>query len=150
MKKTGVVWKIYFIVFSAYILQNAADILLPKSFLYIYYHTLMAFHTLFAIQYILALAQIFFNILNLIALFLFVFRTFFLSPQVWQWLLILRFIFDLTGHIGEFATVSAIFHAREDWFLSTIIFNFIMVIPSYAACFQYAFRWEKYWKGTRP
>lgn len=145
MKKTGFVWKIYFCIFALYVLGNALDILMPTSFLYIYYHALMAFHPVYFIPYILALGQVFFNLVSLVPLFLFVFRIRFLSDRFWQRVLVLRIIFDLTGHAGEVNQLISISHADSEWFFSKIVLTGIMLIPSYGACFQYAFRWKEFW-----
>ena len=144
MKKTGLVWKIYLCVFTSYVLGNTGDILIPTSFLYIYYHTLIAFHPAYLISYLLALGQAFFNLVNLIALFLFVFRILFLSQRFWQWMLVLRIIFDLTGHAGEMQHFISIFHANSEWFISRIVLGLLVIFPSYGACFQYAFRWNEF------
>lgn len=145
MKKSGFGWKIYLCIFALYILGNAGDILLPTSFLYIYYHALMAFHPAYLIPYILALGQVFFNLVSLVPLFLFVFRIPFLSARFWQQMLVLRIIFDLTGHAGEANQLISISHADSEWFFSKILLTGIMLIPSYGACFQYAFRWKEFW-----
>ena len=147
MKKTGLVWKIYLGVFTLYVFGNAGDILAPTSFLYIYYHTLMAFHPAYLISYLLALGQVFFNLVNFIPLFLFVFRILFLSQRFWQWTLILRIIFDLTGHAGEIQHLISISHANSEWFISRIVLGLLVILPSYGACFQYAFRWNKFWRS---
>jgi len=145
MKKTGFVWKIYLCAFTLYVLGNAGDILMPTSFLYIYYHILIAFHLVYIISYMLALGQVFFNLVSLIPLFLFVFRMPFLSPRFWQWMLVLRITFDLTGHAGEVNHLISISYANREWFISRIVLTGIMIIPSYGACFQYAFRWKEFW-----
>ena len=145
MKKTGFVWKIYFCAFTLYVLGNAGDVLMPTSFLYIYYHVLMAFHPAYFIPYILALGQVFFSLVSLVPLFLFVFRIPFLSARFWQWALVLRIIFDLTGHAGEANQLISISHANSEWFISKIVLTGIMFIPSYGACFKYAFRWKEFW-----
>ena len=147
MKKTGLTWKVYLCVFTFYVLGNTGDILIPTSFLYIYYHALIAFHPVYLISYLLALGQIFFNLMNLIALFLFVFRILFLSPRFWQWMLILRIIFDLNGHAGEMQHLISISHANNEWFISRIVLGVLVIIPSYGACFQYAFRWKGFWRS---
>lgn len=149
MKKTGFVWKIYLVTFTLYVLGNAGDILLPTSFLYIYHHALMAFHPVYIIVYLLALGQVFFNLANLIPLFLFVFRIPFLSPRFWQWMLVFRIVFDLTGHSGEMRHLISISHANTEWLISKIAVTLIMIIPSYSACFQYAFRWEEFFRSAK-
>lgn len=141
MKKTGFVWKIYLFAYSIYLLGNIGKLLIPGAFANLYYHTLIAFHPFFLIPYDLALIQAFFNLFNLIPLFLYVFRIHFLSARFWQAILVARVIFDLTGHSVEINNAMAIYHANREWFLSTIALWLIMAIPSYGACFQYAFKW---------
>ncbi len=146
MKKTGFVWKIYFFVFSFIIIKNAVGILTPGSFLYLYYHTLIAFHPSYWIFYILAIIQVFFNIVGLFQLFLFVFRICLLTPRFWQWMLALRIIFDVTGHSAELKTLIAVFYNSQEIFLSAVALIALVGIPSYGACFQYAFRWGEFFQ----
>ena len=143
MKKTGFIWKIYLLIFSVLVYKNSIDILEPTSFLYSYYHTLIKFDSSYWITYALAVIHVFFELVGLVQLSLFIFRICLLTPQFWQWMLILRFIFNLTGCSGELKTLSAIFYASHGIFLSTLALIALVGIPSYAACFQYAFRWEK-------
>ena len=140
MKKTGWVWKLYLLIFSFIVIRNALDLLTPRSFLYLYYHTLIAFHSNCWISYILAMLQTFFNLLGLFQLFLFVFRIFLFTPRFWQWILACRIIFDVTGHNAELKTLLSIYHNSQGMFLSVLVMIFLLGIPSYAACFQYAFR----------
>ena len=140
MKKTGLVWKIYLFIFSFIIIRNAFDLLTPNSFLYLYYHTLIAFHPGCWIFYILAILQTFFNLLGLVQLFLYVFRICFFTPRFWQWMIVFRIIFDVTGHNAELKTLLSIYYNSQGMFLSTLVMVVLFGIPSYAACFQYAFR----------
>ena len=146
MKKTGLVWKIYLFVFSFIVIRNAVDTLNADSFLYLYYHTLIAFHPSYWIFNILAILQVFFNLAGLFQLFLFVFRICLVTPRFWQWMLALRIIFDVTGHSAELKTLTAILYNNHGIFLSTLVLIVLIGIPSYAACFQYAFRWQEFFQ----
>ena len=153
MIRTGFHWKILLFIFGAYVVSGAIDILHPQSFLYIYYHTLIAFHPRYWVTYLLAIGMVVMNILSLISFFLFVIQTPAFGPALWQKILFLRIIFDLTGHSAEIKSMQAAFQGGGVGFVSLLVLSGISIIPSYLACFYYAFRkddlfWKRNYKHT--
>ncbi len=140
MKKPGWPWKIYFFVFSVHVLLNMLNLFFPDSLPYVYYHILMAFHPGYRTAYGLAVLQVIFNLITVIPLFLFVFQIRLLNAHLWQWIFVLRVIFDLTGHALEIKFFRSVFHADLQTFLSYLFIFLVLIVPSYIGCFWYAFR----------
>ncbi len=144
VSKPGFFWKIYFFIYSLYTLSLVIQLMWSDSFPYLYYHTLLAFDKGYLAFYIPVLGMVVVNVISLIPLFLYVFEIPFLKPEIWQILLALRIIFDVTGHTLELKFFEAIIsNADLRTILSMITLVGCLIGPSYMACFQYAFGWEK-------
>ena len=140
MKKPGWPWKIHFLVFSLYTFINMWNLAGTDSFLYLYYHILMAFHQGYRVMYGLAVLKVILNLLSLVPFFLFLFQIRFLSARFWQWLFALRVFFDLFGHAAEIKFFESLLHESQHLFFSYLFVFLVLVVPSYIVCFQYAFK----------
>ena len=139
-------WKIYLLIFSLFILANVISIFYGDSYLYLYYNILIAFHKSYLFSYWYAIISNMLNLISLISLYLFVFRTKFLNVLFWQWVFVFRMVFDLIGHSFEFKTIRALFY-NDTWIGSaSIILVIAMLLPSYLATFQFAFHQSKIFK----
>ncbi len=149
MKKPGWVWKLYFLIFSAYIFFNMINLFFPEAFLYTYYHILIAFDPGYNFAYGLAVGKVIFNIISLIPFFLFVFQIRWLKSHLWQWVFALRIIFDLTGHGAEIKVFQSIAYINLQTLLSYLFIFLVLIVPSYIGCFWYAFQWKRMF-STNP
>jgi hypothetical protein len=62
---------------------------------------------------------------------------------LWKCLFILRVIFDIAGHPYEVITVASFYHAEPKIGFLMLLLGISPYIPSYWACWQYAFKREK-------
>ena len=138
--KIGLRWKIYFFLFLPIACGNALSVVYPESPLYVYYHVLISFHKDYMFFYLLNVINALVNTLCLIPLFLYVFQVSFLSKRLWQWLFVIRIIFDIIGHDYEIKFFKSLFYINVWYGLSSLILLIALTIPSYFACFRYAFR----------
>lgn len=106
---------------------------------YIYYYFLKAFNPIFMWPYFFNCIQIVLNIVHLAPLVLYIYNTPFLSRRFWQALLIARLVFDLLGHSYEMQTLASFFHDNLFTFAYLLIQFAAPYIPSYIACYRYAF-----------
>jgi len=139
----GLRWKIYLFIFTPLALGNFVSILDGESAVYSYYHALIAFHPDYFLQYAMNVASATLNAFALIPLFLYTFRGSFLWPRFWQWFFILRIAFDLTGHAYEAKLVKSLFISHSGYAISSLLLLLLLVVPSYIACFRYAFRQDR-------
>lgn len=136
-------WKIYLILYSLIVLGNMVSLFYEESYLYIYYHILIAFEKSYRFYYWYAIIGSFVNLISLIGLFLFVFRTKFLHPYFWEWLFVFRIVFDLIGHSFEFQTMKSFFLTDLQIAGLMAAFTVGLFLPSYLGTFLYAFRQHK-------
>jgi len=147
---TGWAWKVYAAVFAVSIIAYLASLLSPYSFLYIYYHVLIAFNDRYSTLYILAIISSVVNILNLVPLFLYVFRISWQPALIWRVLFILRVASDLAGHSYEFKTIQSML--LTDFLLGLVALFPLgsFLIPSYIAGFKYAFMHTEIFSQPHP
>lgn len=142
-KKTHWAWKIYFFLFCIGTLASFLLFLSGESLAGQYYRILTAFKPSYIIyNYLYALDAVI-NALSLVVLFLFVFHVRFFVPLAWKVLFFLRVFFFLTGHFYEWQTARSLM--RHDPLLTLAAGALLLVIalPSYIACFHYAFAQER-------
>lgn len=132
-------WKIYFFLISPLYLGNLVGVLEPRSPVFAYYHILMAFDKDYTLLYSLNIASAALNFCSLFLIFLFAFRIYWLPARFWQWFLLLRAFFDLTGHAYEMNFIKSMLYSKTIYTVPTLLLALIFIIPSYIACFKYAF-----------
>ena len=133
------IWKIYFLVYSSVILLSSLGFFQASSSIHLYFNIIQAFDNVFLTSYIFWGLQIFFNLLHLVPLFLFAFRKSFLSAPLWQTLLLFRVFFDITGHSYELNQILSLYYANPKTAIYVTLLICAMHIPSYTACYLYAF-----------
>ena len=141
--KTKWLWEIYLPFFFILAVGRAVSFFAPQTPEHLYFKILYSFNPVFYISYSLSLIQIVLTLLHGLPLALYTFRVRWLPPRFWQYLLILRVIFDLTGHPYEMNTVVSMYHTSPRLCALTILFAVLPYLPSYWACYAYAFRKEK-------
>ncbi len=133
-------WRIYFVLAATIFICNLLSVLYPKSVVYIYYHSLIAFHKDFALFYYLNVMSAVTSALSLLPLFYYIYRRRFLSPRLWQVLFCLRIAFDLVGHGYETNFFQSLFQNNFTVAIISLAISLLLIFPSYFACFRYAFR----------
>ena len=135
-----IILEIYVVLFALFVGQQAVDFFSPYSAIHLYFRILIAFDLSFFFQYFLNLVQILLNILHLFPLIFFIHHKNYSPSRFWQCLLILRIIFDVTGH--PYAVTQLISLYRDDPQLSAIVLLSYLsfCLPSYVACYRFAFR----------
>ena len=138
------IWKLYFLIILTVYVGNVTSILNPQLEAYRYYHILIAFHKEYRLVFGLNVACAITNLTSLIPLFLYIFEIRWLPLRFWQWMMVCRVIFDLTGHAYEFNFLKSLFYVSLSYGLSAALFFVVFFIPSYIACFRYAFIKKKF------
>ena len=136
-------WEIYFVILALFVFHGSYAVFSPKASAYFYYHVLYYFDPSYRLTYFFACAQAVVGILSLVMLFLYIHRIRFLNPPIWQTLFILRIIFDLFGHAYEVNYLVSLLHSDPKIFLLIFVQSLATYIPSYVACYRYAFRQDK-------
>jgi len=136
-------WKAYFIIILSLAIRKVCDLVSPNSQDFLYYFILRSFNSVFYITYIAHVISVFLNIIHCIPLFLFIFKIRFLNPDIWRYLFVLRCIFEISGHSYQVNTLTAQLHTNLIFFILTLLVSLLTYMPSYIACYWYAFRQEK-------
>ena len=106
----------------------------------LYFHILCAFDNSYCFTYTLALLQVSLAIIHFIPLILFLSKTYLLPTRFWQYLFLLRIIFDIAGHPWEINYLSSFWDSRPGLVIITICLYVSLSIPSYVGCYYYAFK----------
>ena len=138
--KTKWLWRIYFFIFASLIVKTTYVFFDPKSDVHLYLEILYIFHPSYFLMYFYNLIQIVLNCFFLLPLLFFIMRVRFFSPQFLQCMFILRLVFDLIGHPFEMIQLSSIFYENPKMAIIIFLYSIFFYIPSYAACYQYAFQ----------
>jgi len=142
-KKTHWAWKIYFFIFSIGILMNFLVVLSGESLASQYYQVLMAFKPSYILYYYSYIMNAAITFLSLIPFFLFVFHIRLFKPIIWKILFVAQIFFFFIGHPYEGQMIRAFIHADIRTMILASLLFFLFVLPSYIACFKYAFEQEK-------
>ena len=126
-----------------FVIKKAYYLFMTDSQSFFYYFILRAFDPFFYVTYTAHVMQVLLSVIHWIPVFLYVYRIRFLSVEFWKCLLILRCIFEVTGHSYEMNSLIALYYRRPKTCLTIFIIFIIPHIPSYIVCYWYAFRREK-------
>ncbi len=139
-------WEIYFFILLLFIFNKAYRIFSPDSSIHFYFSVLNAFHPLLIFIYLLSLIQIFLNIFHCIPVFCYIHKIKIGGPRFWQTLFILRIIFDVVGHSYQIKYLTSLYYFSPKVFAFVFLQSISIYIPSYIACYRYAFKQEKYFQ----
>ena len=134
------VWEIYFVIMLAFSVKGLYNVFSPNSESFLYYFILRAFDPVFYFHYSAFVLQVFLNVIHCFPLFFFIYQIRFGHPAAWKTLLVLRSVFEVIGHTYGMNSLVALYHSRSNFFLPVAVATIIPHIPSYAACYWYAFR----------
>jgi hypothetical protein len=133
-------WGLYFFIFFLLNLYNIADFFSPESAHHLYFQILYLFDTRLILNYILTFIQINLTLIHLIGLALFIHRTPLFNQKTWQYLFLLRIVFDIVGHPYGVQYLISLYHQSPSICLSAFIFICSFYVPSYIASYHYAFK----------
>jgi hypothetical protein len=134
------IWKAYAAIYSLLIARKLYDLLSPDSPVFLYYFILRAFDPALILVYGTYVARVLFTTVHCVPLLLYVHGIRFLSPDVWRTIFILRCVFEFTGYSYESNILLAVYRIGLPYFLLTAATYITPNIPSYIACYNYAFR----------
>jgi hypothetical protein len=132
-------WETYLAIILIFAIQKVYRLFNPGSSDFLYYAILRTFDPYFYIAYAARVTYVFLNLVHCVPLFLYIARIKFLNQNLWKCLFILRCIFELAGQSYEANTFIALSHSSPKLLLFLIVYTFGPAIPSYCACYQYAF-----------
>lgn len=138
-------WEAYFVFVLLFAISKIIYLFKPGSPDYLYYFILRSFDSVFMTTYAAHVIHVFLNLIHCIPLLLYIHRINFLDPKIWKFLFILRCIFEFVGRSYEANTFTALYHSNLKVFLLVLLFTIVPIIPSYFACYQYAFRTRDKW-----
>jgi hypothetical protein len=78
--------------------------------------------------------------IHCLPLFFFIYQIRFGPPEVWKLLFVLRCVFEVIGHTYDMNTLAAFYHSKSKYFFLAAAIMIVPHIPSYTACYWYAFR----------
>jgi len=139
------IWEAYFVIALSFAILKVYHLCAPGSPEFLYYAILRYFSSIFNITYGAHVIHVILNLVHCIPLLLYIHRINFLNSTVWKILFILRIIFEIFGRSYEINTFTALHYSNPKAFLFIIVSLIIQIIPSYFACYQYAFRQQDKW-----
>jgi len=119
---------------------NLVSIFSQESVITSYYRIVVILNAGYSHAYSLNQASALMNALSLVPLYLFIFRIRWLRPWLWQFIFFVRISFETIGHAYEVQLLRSLFYNDILIAVATIAFMAAMILPSYWACFRYAFR----------
>lgn len=134
------VWEIYFVIMLAFAVKGLYTVFSPNSESFLYYFILRSFDPVFYFHYSAYVLQVLLNTVHCLPLFFFIYQIRFGYPGVWKLLFVLRCVFEVIGHAYGMNTLIALYHSRSKYFPLVIVAMTVPHIPSYVACYWYAFR----------
>lgn len=143
-KGRKIIWKFYAFMFSMIALANLVWLLHPDSEPYIFYKILRVWDLIlptpaFTFHYSAAILKSLVTIVCLYPLFAFSFDQNEKNPVFWQWMLVVRVIFECIGNYYEFVYIKSAYYMVLGYGLSVTGAFLLPLIPSYAAHYLYAF-----------
>lgn len=138
-KKNLWFWLPYFAILLHLITRKTVLFFNSDSPIYMYYSILSAFSFLFEFRYLFNFIQIILNIILCIPVFLYFSNKSWGDASFWKVLFILRIAFDICGNNFELQGIIASYYVDPRY--SLLLFGSLTFpyIPSYVACFKYAF-----------
>ena len=132
-------WLFYFVVYTYLTAESIVNFYRPESTIRSYFQSLMVLNNFYVLMYTEHVMNLIFSALAIIPMYLYIFKIPFLSKRVWQIFLIARIFFATTGYMYQYNSWKAL--AFDDFKLAAlnVISFLILLIPSYLACFRYAF-----------
>jgi hypothetical protein len=137
------IWEAYFVVIFIFAIRKVYALVIPSSEDFLYYFILRSFNPIFYIVYTAHVIHVLLGLIHCLPLLLYIHNIRFLNPEVWRYLFVLRCIFEIIGHSYQLNNLTALFYSNPTLLASVLIVSLLTYIPSYIACYWYAFRQEK-------
>ena len=142
--RKNIFWELYAALYAGFIFKKSILFFHPESPMYLYFYILWHFDKLFFISYALAIIQLVLDAVHLVPLVAFIYHVRLISPRFWQYLLILRIIFDLSGNSYDWNQLISFYKMDFTTGIYVTLAWAMPCLPSYIANFLYAFRWKKF------
>ena len=139
MKQPGFIWKVYALYWTILVVGRNVNIFSPDSERYLFYHVLGAFHHSFFVLYYINVVNSVLNVVSLVPLYLFCFGRKIFPDSLWRTLFVLRVGFDVCGNYYDLVSIKSLFATDVGLALQVLLGGIFTTIPSYAACYLYAF-----------
>ena len=147
--RPGFIWKFYAFYWTFLVLRTNYELFSSGSAAYFFYHVLSSFHKSLLVLYYSNAVNSVLNVFCLVPLYAFVFHKKIFAENFWKILLLLRVVFDVCGNYYLYVTFKSYF-ATDLWLAVQVMTGMALTtVPSYAACFQYAFDWEKIFSDAK-
>ena len=149
MHKPGLIWKIYGLYFTLLTVLHFVSFVYPRSPIFLFFQFLIGFHRPLLIIYVINIFGALLNILTLWPLYLFIFHRQRLRPRLWQTFFFLKILGDVFSNYFQFLTLKSFFHSDHTLAFQIFFGDVLTVLPSYIACFQYAFQQHKIFPNNK-
>ena len=140
------VWTLLFWLYLLTVLSNTAVFFNPESQTKIYYQTLVSFHAVFLIPYLLNWLSIILDICAIVPFYNFLnpvkhrIGKNSISPNTWKWFFGIRFALIFVGHNFESKELQSMTQ-NDFWLTLTVITSMALIEgPSHVAVFFYAYQ----------
>ena len=137
------VWDAYLMITLAFAIKSFYRLVFPSSEQFLYYFILRSFNSTFYLYYYAYVFHVLLNIIHCLPLFLFIYNIRVGNPDFWKLLFVLRCVFEVIGHSYGINELAAVYYSNPKFLMLASMIMIITHVPSYLACFWYAFRPEK-------
>ena len=134
---------VYFLLMLLLTVKEGYALFAAHSEIALYYLIVRAFDPIFYMAYSAHIIRLVLSLIHCLPILLYAYRIRFLSTKFWQYLFVFRCIFEVIGHSYEMNSLIATFYINPQYPLVVLIIMSIPFVPSYIACYWYAFRQEK-------
>jgi len=135
--------KLYLIIVSLFILKKAVIFFGPQSPVQLYFYILNCFNPLFFFLYMCNYLQLALSLIHIIPLALYIHRLQIFPEIVWQYLFILKIIFDICGNSYHVSYLVSLYHYSPLIAISAFLSSIAIYLPMYWVCYNYAFKSQK-------
>ena len=139
-KKANLLWVAYFYFFFIYSIAQASAFFGLDSPSQFYYAVLYSFNNIFAFDYSLNVMQILLNLFHLAPLYFFIYKKWTNNQELFKFLFAFRLLFEVIGHSWEMNFLAGIYQLKPISFYILMAGFALLYLPSYYACYVYAFK----------
>ena len=142
------IWDAYLVIILTVTLRDFYALLTPQSESFFYYFILRSFNPVFYLHYSAYVIHVFLSAAHCLPLFLFIYRVRWGNTEMWKLLFVLRCVFEVIGHSYDMNVLAALYYSNNKFIWLAVSFMIVPYIPSYIACFWFAFRSNDEWPAS--
>jgi len=139
----NIFWFSYSGIIAIACIANTYHFFSMKSPIPLYFQILYYFNPIHFINYFINFIQTILSAIHFIPMILYIIKVPSFNKTFWKALFILRIIFDIFGHSYEKIQIISLYQENPNYFYVAALSSFLIHLPSYFACFHYAFNKEK-------